>query len=218
MSHNCEEKLSARERILAVAEQIFISGGFDGVSVRELTDAAGVNVALVNYYFGSKRNLYLEVLRRRFCTVAEKKALQLSRTLQKQQSNSLHGTISAYVMLYLGSDETMHATQQFLKLFTHQVAEDKDAMELLLQELIIPLHLLMRKTIKQSCPQLEQDKISLCIGSITGQIFHFLRFPSAFKTLINLPEGKNLREEMADHIISFSLKGIEEEPTCAVSP
>lgn len=43
-----------RTRILAAAIELFAAKGVDSVSVRELTAAAQVNLAAVNYYFGSK--------------------------------------------------------------------------------------------------------------------------------------------------------------------
>ena len=53
------------ERILDAAERLFALRGFHGVSVREITSEADVDVALVNYHFGSKMDLYTEVLNRR---------------------------------------------------------------------------------------------------------------------------------------------------------
>lgn len=53
------------DRILDAAEQLFARRGFHGVSVRDITSEAGVDVALVNYHFGSKMDLYTEVLARR---------------------------------------------------------------------------------------------------------------------------------------------------------
>jgi AcrR family transcriptional regulator len=47
----------ARERLLRVAAQLFAEHGFNGVSVRTITGAAGVNLAGVSYYFGSKEGL-----------------------------------------------------------------------------------------------------------------------------------------------------------------
>lgn len=210
--------MNARDRILTVAEEIFLQDGFDGVSVRELTEAAGVNVALVNYYFGGKRNLYLEVLRQKFTSTAAAKCAKLQQIILTQEHPSLRQIITAYVLLYLDSDETMQATQQFLRLISHRLAEDDDAMELLLKELIVPIHLIVKKSMGDICPQLTQEKISLCIGSISGQIFHFLRFPSAFQMLVGLPEKSNLREQVIAHIIEFSLTGINEETTCNSIP
>jgi AcrR family transcriptional regulator len=46
-----------REHILVVAEQLFGERGFDGTSVRDIAQSAGVNLAMISYYFGSKEKL-----------------------------------------------------------------------------------------------------------------------------------------------------------------
>ncbi len=46
-----------REHILIVAEQLFGERGFDGTSVRDIAQTAGVNLAMISYYFGSKEKL-----------------------------------------------------------------------------------------------------------------------------------------------------------------
>ena len=51
-----------REKILTTAERLFADRGFDGVSLRELTAQAHVNLAAVNYYFGTKEKLYEEIV------------------------------------------------------------------------------------------------------------------------------------------------------------
>ena len=55
---------STKERILAAAETLFAQRGFDGASLRQLTSDAGVNLAAVNYHFGSKEKLVEQVFRR----------------------------------------------------------------------------------------------------------------------------------------------------------
>ena len=54
-----------RERILDAAERLFSRRGFYGVSLRDITEAAGVDVALVGYHFGGKRALFKAVFERR---------------------------------------------------------------------------------------------------------------------------------------------------------
>ncbi|KAK75275.1 transcriptional regulator, TetR family [Bordetella bronchiseptica GA96-01] len=56
---------STREIILETAEQLFAQQGHDGTSMRQITSAAGVNLAAVNYHFGSKEALVQAVLKRR---------------------------------------------------------------------------------------------------------------------------------------------------------
>ena len=54
-----------RTRILDAAEELFMQHGFEGTSMRALTTRAGVNLAAVNYHFGSKDALIEAVFRRR---------------------------------------------------------------------------------------------------------------------------------------------------------
>lgn len=46
-----------RDHILVVAEALFGEKGFDGTSVRDIAQQAGVNLAMISYYFGSKEKL-----------------------------------------------------------------------------------------------------------------------------------------------------------------
>ena len=55
----------AKERMLDAAEQLFAVRGYYGVSLRDITQEAGVDVALVSYHFGSKRDLFAAVFHRR---------------------------------------------------------------------------------------------------------------------------------------------------------
>ena len=61
--HDCE--LSTQDRILNASESLFADFGFDGVSLRRITQHAGVELALANYHFGPKKDLFLAVIRRR---------------------------------------------------------------------------------------------------------------------------------------------------------
>ncbi|WP_165814663.1 TetR/AcrR family transcriptional regulator [Labrenzia sp. 011] len=60
------ESESTRQRLLSNAERLMAEKGIAATSVREITDASEANVAAVNYYFGSKTELLLEILKRRF--------------------------------------------------------------------------------------------------------------------------------------------------------
>lgn len=54
--------LDARARLLRAAELLFAARGYAGTSVHEITDAAGVNRALLYYYFEDKHSLYAAVI------------------------------------------------------------------------------------------------------------------------------------------------------------
>lgn len=61
-------------RILDVAESLFAIHGIQGTSIRHITELAGVNVAAVNYHFGTKDKLVYEVVRRRFQSLEQERS------------------------------------------------------------------------------------------------------------------------------------------------
>ena len=57
MTRSPAPHFSTKQRILDVAEALFAEHGFAGTSLRQVTSRADVNIAAVNYHFGSKENL-----------------------------------------------------------------------------------------------------------------------------------------------------------------
>ncbi len=52
----------ARAKIAAAAEELFAARGFDGTAIRDIAKNAGVNGAMIHYYFGNKEGLYRAML------------------------------------------------------------------------------------------------------------------------------------------------------------
>ncbi len=45
-------------QIISTAEQLFSKNGFDGTTVRDIAVGAGINIAMISYYFGSGKCFY----------------------------------------------------------------------------------------------------------------------------------------------------------------
>jgi AcrR family transcriptional regulator len=60
-----KDKIDKKDHILDVAERVFSDNGFDGASTRMISGEAGVNMAMLNYYFGSKEGLFLAIFERK---------------------------------------------------------------------------------------------------------------------------------------------------------
>lgn len=58
--------LDTKAKILEAARQLFAQQGFDGTSVKQICDEAGVNISLVSYYFGGKEQVLSELLQTYF--------------------------------------------------------------------------------------------------------------------------------------------------------
>ncbi|MFT3734209.1 MAG: TetR/AcrR family transcriptional regulator [Rhodocyclaceae bacterium] len=74
-------------RILDAAEALFAENGFDGASMRMITSRAGVNLAAVNYHFGSKEGLFQEVFHRRLAQL-NKQRLSCLDELEKESAGA----------------------------------------------------------------------------------------------------------------------------------
>ena len=62
-----------KERLLDAAEALFMEHGFEATSLRLITAAAEVNLAAVNYHFGSKEELFQAILTRRLDPMNQKR-------------------------------------------------------------------------------------------------------------------------------------------------
>jgi AcrR family transcriptional regulator len=79
-----ERQAATKDLIFAAAERLFAVHGFQKVSVRDITAEAGVNLASVNYHFGSKDALLFEIFRRRTTELNRARARML------HQANDAH--------------------------------------------------------------------------------------------------------------------------------
>ncbi|HLA57186.1 MAG TPA: TetR family transcriptional regulator [Puia sp.] len=61
-------------QLLDTAETLFSQKGYDGTSVRDIAEAAGINTAMISYYFGSKEKLMEEIFERKSLNIKEKVA------------------------------------------------------------------------------------------------------------------------------------------------
>src|SRR5207247_7907547 len=74
-----KHKRDTTSRILDVAEELFGEQGLDRVSIRDITRKAKVNLAAINYHFGSKEDLIAAVFERRVVPVNEARLAALDR-------------------------------------------------------------------------------------------------------------------------------------------
>lgn len=90
---------ATREAILASARRAFAQSGYDGAGVREIAAGAGVTAMLVNRYFGSKEQLFAEVL-------AATSATPTILTPENLSSSNLGETIAATLVDITRTEET----------------------------------------------------------------------------------------------------------------
>src|SRR5579862_3686384 len=71
--------IETKQKILETAESLFAEKGYDATSLREIIQAAGVNLAAIHYHFGSKEDLLDELIRRKVGPVNQHRLAMLDR-------------------------------------------------------------------------------------------------------------------------------------------
>jgi AcrR family transcriptional regulator len=109
--------MSTKTRILNAAEKLFADKGFNGTSLREITSSAEVNLAAVNYHFGSKKELIKAVMSRYMNELSPKLESALISLCHSEQQPSLVQVFSAFVEPLLSLNEFQeNGTSNFLQL------------------------------------------------------------------------------------------------------
>lgn len=118
-----------RERILDASEKLFMANGYDGTSMRLITGAAGVNLAAVNYHFGSKESLMQEVFRRRLDWLNTERLRVLDEMEKKAGGKPLKPSqiVDGFfgTLLRMAEDEA-HGGITFLRLLGRTLTEPSD--------------------------------------------------------------------------------------------
>src|SRR4051812_39086145 len=90
-----KDKIDKKDHILDVAERVFSDKGFDGASTRLISGEAGVNMAMLNYYFGSKEGLFLAVFHRKIASFQN-----ILHNLGNDESISAWSKMEQYIEMY----------------------------------------------------------------------------------------------------------------------
>ena len=93
------DKKTRRDKILNAAEILFSEHGFDGVTMRQIAKLAGVDVALPNYYFNSKKGLFEATFHRRAVILNTERTEALKKVLAKTEAKDakLEDIIGAFL-------------------------------------------------------------------------------------------------------------------------
>lgn len=112
-THRVAEDTTTRDRILQAARPLFARNGFDGTSVRDITAAAGVNLAAVTYHFETKHQLYLALLDQIMQPIAER-----------------------LVQATLGEGSPLDKIERVVRAFFEKVRENPDLASFIVREMV----------------------------------------------------------------------------------
>jgi len=196
--------IDKREHILITAEALFAEKGFEGTSVRELCTKAGVNVAMVSYYFGSKEQLMEALIEFRSGFMREK--LDEIRKQSISASEKLELIIDHYVARIFSNSQYHRILHRELSL------QQRSQFNALISKLLMVNFSVMREIINDGIESKEFKNVDveLTIVSMIGTITQVV--VSSFLTCKLLNEKYNELSVVTDKShqlrVSKHLKGM----------
>jgi AcrR family transcriptional regulator len=206
------EARATKARLIAAASGLFAERGFHGARMRDIAGRGAVNVAAGNYHYGSKRALYLAVLRSQF---AETRALlarrgasraprELARLDRRALRDLLRRRIQAILDVLLGPPPGLHGT-----LMQREMCDPSEALPVIVDEFVRPMLEDMVAIVSRLAPGLSREAVERCVFSIMGQVlFYRFAMPAVLLMRGRTSYPRGLIRVLAEHITAFSLGGM----------
>ena len=200
-----------RRQLLEAAGEVFAEFGFRNATVREICRRASANVAAINYHFGDKETLYVEVLR-----YAQGKALaKYPPLLDVAAGAPAEEKLRAFIKSFLLRVFDKGPTSWHGRIMSREMIEPTAALDSIVEERIRPMAGMLWQIVADilDCP-LNDDRVQLCAISVVSQcvFYHHCR-PVISRLLLKQQSlDKADIDKLADHIARFSLAAMKNLP------
>lgn len=206
----CKQDQGTRERLLAVAAEVFAEHGYKSATVREICRRAGANVAAVNYHFGGKDKLYAAMLAHYMCTCQAAFPLDVGVTPDSPPRERLRAFVHGLVQRILGGGDDP-VSEAHGKLVSLELIDPTPACDGLLREHIAPVNDLLADILRGLLGPAadDPDVLRTCLLAIFGHIsFHY----SGRAAIVHFYGHEELTPEVlyriAEGVTRFTLGGI----------
>src|SRR6476469_2751338 len=173
-----------KTRILDAAARLFVEHGFEATSLRSLTSAAGVNLAAVNYHFGSKEELFQAVLTRRLDPMNQERIELLGRIEREAGGRTLSCEKILFAMLIpaltLARDEK-RGGKNFLRLLGRAYADPAPFIRHFLSDQYAGMIGRYKEAFQKALPHLSRQELSWRLHFVMGALSYTLAGTDALK-------------------------------------
>jgi AcrR family transcriptional regulator len=198
---------NTREKILNAAGEVFAEQGFEGATVRAITQRAGVNVAAINYHFRDKAELYARVVLDA-CSARRVADMVIAEGID-DPAQRLRSIIYHWLQFMLDPERA----EWKRRLMAHEMANPTTALDQLVENNIRPMRdqCLIPTVSELTENRFSQKQLRAICASIMGQCHYYLQSRPVLDRLYpDFEIGKPEINELADHITRFSLAAITE--------
>ncbi len=204
------DSLITRERLLASSLRLFSERGYEGTSVRAITDAAGVNLAAANYHFGSKQQLLQATFQTALAPINAERIRRLEALVSGGKSAKLTDLVRAFVEPLFQSVEHAYLPKLLANLF----AEPKEVAVPLLESTFAPVVERYIEVFAQVLPGIAKRELQWRLHFVVGsmlQLAHF-RQPlfSASAEGVATSNSAQGSEAGIEQLVKFTVAGLRQ--------
>ncbi|SBV36249.1 Transcriptional regulator, TetR family [uncultured Stenotrophomonas sp.] len=196
---------STKDRILGAAEELFAQYGFAGTSLRQVTSHADVNIAAVNYHFGSKENLVNEVFRRRMDEMTAARLDQLEQA-RSTRPGDLRAVLAAFVEPALAMAQDRQSGGAFVRVIARAYAEKNDNLRKFLSDHYGHVLREFGKAIAACVPDLSKEELYWRLDFLAGALTYAMADFGLIKRPHGISEAAH-RNKAAQELIHFAEAG-----------
>jgi AcrR family transcriptional regulator len=150
-----ETQAPARERLLDAAEEMFADLGFNGTSVRQIVERAEVNLGALPYYFGTKENLFKQVLLRRAEPLRDERRRLIEALRDRESPPTLEEVIWALIE---PAFRTSRANDAFRRLLGRASMDPAPEVRRLMREIYTMDFMTVPGTLRAQFPELGEEE------------------------------------------------------------
>jgi AcrR family transcriptional regulator len=204
--------IATKLRILDVAESLFMEHGFEATSLRSITAAAAVNLAAVNYHFGTKEELFEAVLTRRLDPMNQQRVALLTR-LEAEVAPATLPCERILMALLLPALRLARDPQRgganFLRLLGRAYADPAPFIRRFLSEQYAEMIMRFKTAFSRALPDLPRKELSWRLHFIMGALSYTLAGTDALKLIAELnPHETDNDEILLRRLAPFLLAGL----------
>jgi AcrR family transcriptional regulator len=196
-----------KARRIAAAGPIFADRGYEGATVRKICDAAGVNLASVNYYFGDKRKLYVETVQTAYRESTQQTSVPKLNTSSSAEDRLRYAVVSLVHQLVKTDNKPWQ-----LRLMMREVIQPTEVGREIIQRAFRPIFQQFIEIVGELTPNDTPLHVKqLIVLSIVGQVIYHRNSRDVVTQLVS-PEKAQEHfsvEKLAQHIFEFSLAAIQ---------
>ncbi|KIX11770.1 TetR/AcrR family transcriptional regulator [Dethiosulfatarculus sandiegensis] len=203
---------NTKTRIMNTAEELFAVHGFQRTTIKHLADEANVNLAAVNYHFGSKMGLIKALLESRLGPTIARQVQQLSEVQKQAQSEGrppeIREAVEAFIEPVFEKSRSLPDRNRFMALEGRAMWEANAKIRNIFTGLFVQSFTIFYNTMSLALPEMPKEDLLWRLHYGVGALSHCMRMCSIRLSAQGSPTYKAEITQVVDSLVDFIATGV----------